>query len=598
MASVRASLSGQISWTSVWKLAGFPLPPQEALPLTTWCPLCEQDCQLTLYTDFIGGGEWIYCRHCRFSGDAIHLVAAKWRVAPEEALYRLFRRGLQLSSTWSDQDLVLRQLKQTQRNQKSLQEFWERCRQRVLLDPLPELNRVAQAHRLFFPFHLEHWLNGPGRLVGYASPSDIKRLKTDTTVAARLSRHPQIVCPYWMAPQYILGFWSLEAVPGKETGNLSGQGMYVPVNASMTTWREPAEAGLAGLPALDLSARGWGSCFAVGDPLLLLRWQMQYALTSSRLLPLVAWHEGFYQRTRRVWENVARPVVLLCEEPDAALYVQARCADARIFVANWHSRRGLLRSAETEQNVLHLLKLADKMAQPWKYVLARHLNELAERRCLEAIETLLLGLETRGLDLQDLLHQLQQTHRLVHVLVNDRLQLLTQRRRAVQVGFLTVVEHEDGWYWVRRCPRATGEQLLTDAILRIYRVWSSPQREFQRYEGAVLHRGRRHLFECAAQELDQRPFRTLIQICLSGGSGRPQFRCPNGVDLVSVAMAFHLPEVVEVVDHEPSPRVSGPNRPAAPDSSGPQPRPAPKNGRPPPGPASPGADTKAHTLRY
>jgi hypothetical protein len=521
--------------------------PNDALPVRVCCPICGKH-QLWVY-DNSSGGEWAHCFNtkCGFAGDMLELAAATWDIPIEAAVARLKESGLPLDAEETSAEAVSSYARKCLESRSRARQFWHKCRDALAQSRTPdnsptvELNGLLSRMRLLGSLSAEQWKKGPGRFVGTAPAHQIEvffrpyergqgnHLKRSTR---KLFRGPQwrdvLVTPSYAAPELLAGFHFL--------GREGGDGDRAFRQLQRDYGRAPRmEAGLAGLDAVELSGFFPSHVIGFNDPWLALRLQFRHFLSATRPLPLVAWHDAGRHLTQLAWRALHdRKIVLVSRELDAATIYQANQCNGDIWLMpSRHGSRGdgtIFRDLTPMQ----LVKRAIREARPWRDVLEDWHNEqqpgIAEKLVHDLnmypdIDAAHVAKELRLYDVRDVL---------------DGVPV-----REVTLGTSRVIEKADGWYMGSKQKRP--EYLLSDAILRIRRILGGviPAR----YEGEILFRDERIQFDELASEMERKPARVIVRLCLQSGLGRPTIR-PHRYSLIEIATSFHNAEVVKVVPNK------------------------------------------------
>jgi hypothetical protein len=434
MAVLRA-LNRSVDPSTLLRALGCPLRDL-ALPVRTTCPLCGKD-RLGLYEDTISGGVWHYCFDCQSAGDLIELAASAWGVDHAGVVRRLEDLGVNFHHP-VDGERVEDYLKLFVDRRRQVDEFWKRCRLRLAGDNSPAVARLRQRLHLASGVPDEHWLAGPGLLLGSACVREARDL------LCRVKGSGEAV---------VAAFHDLHGrVSGLLLAGPDGRQFVGAATPCHGHGRKPAEAGLFGLPCLRRRSHTAGAYVLVcQDAFLAGRLHVRHVAVNDRPMPVLAYHEDPRYRTGRAYDALdgLRPV-FWCAALTPSVVHQAMLSGGLVATWNKEACRDMslfLRNNSTED----VFRRAVKTAVPWREAVARWSAEESQDRVLD----LVLYLEAAGRGRDEL--------RGLSGPVDAALDREPVRR--VTMHRITVVEKEGRWYVEHL--RGGPLELAMNAALRI-----------------------------------------------------------------------------------------------------------------------------------
>lgn len=540
MGSLR-TLNVHCPWTEI--LAAVDTPTAgHGLPARVRCPLCG-GARLTIYEDNISGGAWHYCFDCQHSGDMIELAAAVWDVSPGVAVRRLHRLGVPIPTDRVDPAVINKYVAEHPQYRNRMVAFWMKAREYLPKTGSPVLTALRDRFRLSSTMSTSRWLEGPGNLVGayphlaiervFAPNSVIDgRCVSDVRIFKGRKWSDVLVVPHHDLPGRVCGFLFVGRQGGRDdrafrVPHIRNHGCNPP---------SYAEGGLACFWAVQNSHGMLAEhVVACGDPFLAMRLHVRHFATARTALPLVAYHDGATARTQGAWAALGHKTpVLWGWRVTPSLVYQAVKSGGKLSVTELEDTGQLridhfVRNAEPRT----ILNRVVKAAKPWKAYLA----DWSERVQDGAIEELLLGLETYGIDPATLAD------------IGPRFEQLTRvkdRPREVTVGRKTVIEKDGKWWVVGRHKKdRLGAQpsLLLNAVLRIdgssLRRTAGRDDGVPQLKGRLIHQGTEIPFEVSVNTLSTHTPTVLESVLIRGKPGATLYLAPGWREhLIDVAKLF------------------------------------------------------------
>lgn len=534
---LRATLNEHVPFTALARLLGLPCRSQ-AFPTRTDCPFCG-GVRLNVYQDNISGGAWHYCFDCHTSGDMIELAAKAWDMSPQAAVVKLARSGVPVPEDRLSNEELARYVQDHPQRRRRMADLWRRAKEYLSQAHSKPLSYLRDKFRLKGQLSPDRWANGPGLLMG-----GINVREAELTFGSRGNAGNQrlfvgrgwddvLVFPYHLAPGRIAGFMFVGREGGEKDRVYKGAG-YGGKRSDQN------EAGLFGLDTIEKANRMFGQyVFAVDDPLIAMRMQIRHYAGSSLSLPLVSWHDQGIYATRQAWHAVERNQVIFWGfHPTPSMIHQASLCDGYLAIVPLFDR--------TRHRIEHYIRLAPprdlfrraiKRALPWKQALALWVKQQG----VGPVEELLINLERYGMDTKSLAGEIGYS---VEEVVD------APRIRTLQMGTVTIIDREEGWYYVSRTVKR--ETLLAEAKLRIDEivVGDDPM-----YRGVIRYLGEDVPFACTFAELEDDAKRIVVEACVRAGLGRPRFLHGGWkYNLVELAMALHQPKTVAPCPDKPERR--------------------------------------------
>lgn len=414
------TLNVHVDWRRLLDVVGVPTQ-WEGLPTVTRCPVCH-DGSLHIYDDHALGGQWHSCQRCG-SGDMIHLAAKAWHNSNVKSVVeRLAREGF---SVPTDPEVILRYYHHQVAYRQRIADLWTRSRDRYI-QRSGGLNTLLYRLGAVCDIPEQRWASGPGLLMGGMDTASVERAFAPRAMkhADRLGQRNNpsqdaifrgpgwreaLVIPHYDLPWRICAFLFI----GRE-GNPPNDFVVKRLNLEFPgneKSQEPFEGGLAMHPRTLESAGDWNrQLIAVSDPFLALRLQMRHFRNHLHPLPLVAWQDRPPDpnrkqrrplRTVHAWQIVGnRKTIFWMPRMDIATIRQAVRTDGLISTVGprWVDEASLKEYVWKEEPQ-NLLRHVQKAAKPWHAVL----GHLIEKSFEADVEKLLLGLETKDDDVEQIL---------------------------------------------------------------------------------------------------------------------------------------------------------------------------------------------------
>ncbi|MEM4406964.1 MAG: hypothetical protein QXS68_07950, partial [Candidatus Methanomethylicaceae archaeon] len=470
------------------------------LPTSGECPFCRN---LAIFVpDEEDGGQWGYCKTCRFAGDVLHWAARIWGVDIEAAYARLRLVGLgspkwfALPRNYVDASRLLRQV----------QRLWEDADARWLQE---SLGRQVFQHYGWLA-SATHWRQKLGRLL---------RATTAQRVEEYLGR--------WIFPSRQwneLWFWPYWSFPGKLVGL-----QFWKVDGESWHWsmhpRRKVRAGWAGLEG------GWwpesDRYLIVDSPDVIWKLQDRWLRDRDDLAPFVCCSSGGWcdyvpwGKQLCVWLSQWSIGALEWARKKQAVVVYPGLTRDRIGLD-----LGRLRSE-------HWLDRAFRLGRSWGESLGVYLRNCSEAEWTGACRD--LGW-TRG-----------EWEFYLRVFPCETIR---KKLEACQVGSLTrVVDlgdqkllEKEGCWWLEKNGK---QQLASSAVIRLEEAWY-PWRGELWYRGRIWSRGEGIEFFEASRKLQQEGFAWVQRYLAQHGHTDYYYNVKHVRQLVSWSVRLSPPGKVDV----------------------------------------------------
>jgi hypothetical protein len=529
------------TWDELAEALGLASDTQ-VYPVRTICPICSAG-RLTVYPDVVKQVYWHHCTGCGSQGDMIQLAATCWKTNLEGAEARL---ALTIPPRAPRAGVL---------SLPRFQALWSAAQKRLTAATLGPLVPLLRRHKLSSRLNDPEFQRAFGLLYGVATRALVERALSshgpmpeergdfelswgDSTNGNRPYEliHPnRRTAPVFAGKEWgSLLFVPYFDLPGRVTAFFCvGRGGRPEDLVYMSLPDKQHEFGLAGLAALPAATANYGRhVFAVDDPLLMLRLQNRNFNTSTRPLPIVAWHDSPRGATRRAWATLEnRPVVFWAPRPDVRVVRQAMVADGLLAVFGPEDPAKLddyLRDTPAAD----LLKRAQKRALPWRDVV----------REWETTRPDLHARIVTELDATDTNKVLDCCSVRSAEFVSATRAVLT---RSVVYNNTIVTEHPDGrWTGTqthgKRSNNPGRESLICDASLRITEIEFRPRGV--RCHGHVRFRGEDLPFTAMKSEIAASPFHFMEKVAIKNKKGILGHRRGWSKNLYELALLFHSPK--------------------------------------------------------
>ncbi len=446
------------------------------------CPLCRSVDQLLVSLDTSLGGEWAYCRECKFAGDMIALASATWKLGILQTLQRLAAMvdGFPVDPVVFDSYIVRRHDRLAR-----IRDFWQGCQvchMKAENADLRALQKKFNSHNAAY----DDWPQGVGQFIGSSCKDAVEAtfqpIKSENWEGVKNKRSGSLpsttltgpnwkdllVIPYWDLPGRMCGFLFIG-----RGGEIGTDFVYRPL------YPKKLEGGLAMLPALlgPTHPQFGASKFVFTDVDIAIRFHTRNIRESLTMLPLAAsWDDGRHC-TASVWDWFKAKNLIFWGYDYLKTIKQARQANGLVSTLR-------VTRTEVDTNMRNLspvewLIRVRASTIPWATALQDYLGSVDDA----AIAETLLQLDLQGRDLTVFAEGCSEQLR-------GRLQfVMTNKTLENKVLFENhwIVEKADGWYMVK------GGARISNAVIHIDNVLTTVSKRSY-YRGTVLFNGVRYPF--------------------------------------------------------------------------------------------------------
>ncbi len=463
-----------------------------ALPTLTSCPICRANNQLLILLDGAVGGEWAFCRECKFAGDMITLAAQAWKLGIRNTLRKMAAQA-NIDPSIGDPCAadIYDSVYYTQWLQ--IENFWQSCQRAHVTAETSGLRMLQQ--RFGAARVTEEWTHRAGRFLGSCFKRDVdatfnpKRYGNWEEVKSKRSggyysqifKGPKwnelLVVPFYDLPGRICGFLYIGRDASIETDYLY-----------KSTVHEARDGGLAMLSSLMEGPHNhFGHAkFVFTDVDIALRFHVRHSKDHNRMLPLAAtWDDGNHI-THSVWDWFHPTNLIFWGVHRLKTIVQARKANGMVSTLNI-TRIELDTNMRNYSPVEWLDRIRVK-AIPWVSALQEYLTPLDDL----AIDEAFLLLDLRGQELTTFIAGCEPTLR-------DRLQYISEHKSfANKIKFEShwVHEKEDGWYLEKQ------DERISNAVVHIENVLTTLDNRSY-YRGSIKFNGQSYPFTEKATTLSR-----------------------------------------------------------------------------------------------
>jgi len=520
------------------------------------CPLCRKS-QLHVFDDPARNGHWLHCGGCDFTGTAIDLAAAHWKLSITQTASRLNQAGVLLNYTADERQAYIAVRDADAR----LLALWQASR-RNLKNMGPTIQAVLTSFDLRCNPTTNRWDAGFGQLLGIFLAVDRPALaKLHRQVAEELGeRSPRnwdalLALPYWAFPGRLAGLMAVgheDKNDGKIAANFY-QPKLLPVLQNSGS-RFGREAGLFYHPAVLRCGKQYGHrILCTHNPLIVLRTQQRHFNTSTIPVPIAAFRAttattGSRTQTFHAWRQLGKhkPVVWW---PwfDPGFIAQALITGS--LVSTRSSKNGgrefasLLAGLGYTGSYQQTVKRFLESATPWPKAFNRIAGVLPESQ----LNQLAKHITDCGFSLPRILGYCNSTvqARFADAVAVDSTPLSVPIAKQTRV-----TESQGSWYLFSG--QYAQAPLIMDATLRIDEIHcphrcDDTQNLPIRYAGEITYRDKVYPFCEDRGELEKNTWRWIANFLAMRGHVLQGL--PNRVsDLLHIAMQLHPPKVRHTID--------------------------------------------------
>ena len=548
MSTPRRSLNGLVPWMLLLDELELSVS-SPVLPARMQCPLCKQG-QLIIVEDNLAGGEWFHCRGCGEAGDMIELAAAYWKLSISGTIRKLALRGFDLPVD----DASIGNYKNAHiEYRKRLRRIWRQA-QSFLFHRSATLRSLLCEMQLPYEFAAEQWNTGPAKILGgelcktieqALLPGSMTYNRNETRPVCRSARRifrgggwkEALMWPFYAGPGRICAYGFI----GRD-GDMSKDYVYRRANVNIGVPKDRIdEGGLAMHPDAHDMAVDWGhTIFAVSDPLLYLRLQLQKFTQSNNPLPLVLWvGDDGRGRTLRAW-RMFDDCRIVFWDPGLShdTLRQAIKLDGWIAICGpSSSNTERLHQYLWQVTPTMLCRKLRKRALPWPKALAKKLPRWTNVQ----IEDLFVQLHLDA-------PQIEKVRKACPRELRQRLDLILKSekiQRFICFHDHFVIEQPDGWYCRRHYDWGRQPELVCNAKLRLSQVVTYNRAKQILYVGTITFNGEEIPFTAPQKEIERNSFDWMQQFLLERNKSLPQCNSRWRNKLFTIATYFDEPKVVQ-----------------------------------------------------
>lgn len=516
-----------VVWNRVLQELGIK-SSSSVLPCVVECPFCNG--KLWIYADHVTGGEWYYCRGCKWAGDSIELAAKVWKTDEITAAFKLGATTDVTSAACITYPTYFTKY----RNR--LSEFWQKCRQGYPFEHSAIIRQILHKFGVTVPLDSDRWNSRMGRLIGGCSrfeaecafQPNVKNKKQKGNAGRQrafvgCNWRDLIVMPAFDLPGRNSGFMFI----GREGSDKNGD--FVFRRTSAPVWNRPNPAREPGLIFMDLMFDDVepvdGTVFIIEDPQLAATLHANHFKDNSRPMPLL----GSYKKaeeSKMVWRSVplaARRVhwgdLVIAER----VFRQAKLSDGD--VANFFNTKEFKAKIDRRPALEWLIDAKSK-AKHWRYAFEEHISNMDDG----AIEQAVVRMNFDRNEMHTFIKECRAEFR-------DRLERVFKKNKNKTIVFKdrTIVETDDGWVL-----DDTGENIC-NAVLRIDQVTHKESSDKVVYKGRILFKGEEIPFEEKDSKVDATTFGWMRKHLLRNGKGMLTYSDGWSKGAVNIAVKFHPP---------------------------------------------------------
>lgn len=527
------------SWKDALELLGISAD-SSVLPVKVPCPLCSTG-QITIFADSPVDGQWYHCSGCGSYGGMLDLLATKWKLSRAAALSKIHNSGAfippELLSEEALEHLETIAFEKWARYTK----FWNETRNPFASSD-PETLKLLHVSK----FRAENtaWQEtGPGQIVAAAPVHDIEACAMPRAASAMGRQRKTYVKINGSEKRIFTGknwtsslFFPFYDVPFRISGlcclgrdfNRAEDIRYKHVQPYNNIDTNP-DFGLAFHP--EILRRTRSGVFAFRDPLVYLHMHLESFHTDPTPLDIVCWAAIGKARSRFAWRMFAgRKIHFWAPRLNSDLLLQAIQTDGYLCATGV--------SCETEEEALEfalsmdppsLLQSMKRQAVHWTERLNKDILKMEDHE----IEELFFRMQLSGEKRMTVLSKCEPKTR-------NRILDLIQRESPARVILIDkhhVEERSDGWYKQAK----EGEELISDAILRIDRAIYHPKADKTIYQGRVHYQSEDIPFSVPAEEIEDKPFAWMRQFLIKEQKGLLRSNPFWNNRVITIANQFNKP---------------------------------------------------------
>jgi hypothetical protein len=516
---------------------------------------------MTLYEDYVGGGQWYHCAECNTAGDMIQLASRAWNLSLEATAMKLIGSGFELPR---ELPAITKYIEEHVRPQEALTGLWTQA-QTGLANPSGELSRLLHRFNLHCNVPPDRRLAGPGSLLGGISTTEVERAfapaamdhadehgqqsnPSEHAVFRGAGWHDTLAMPFYDLPQRICAFLFI----GRE-GEYPADFIFRRANRGFrgNQWGRPAvEAGIAMHPlALQESLEWDRTVLALGKPLLALSLQMRHFERSQRPLPIAVWYdsitrkkqhgEGQRVRTINAWEMLGnQPAVFWMPTFCASTVQQAIAVNGLISTVGPRSEGpDHLQEYIWKYSPRDLVKHLMHSAVEWPNALERSFGTMSSAESERALRKL----HAYGADISQISRRCSSTIRPIAAQVFTA----AGQRSAKLCGGPVIIERAGCWY--SREGRDGKETLISDGILRMDRLLNHRGERKTYIRGQIEREGKVVEFCEPMERIDRGGLRWMREVLIQRGIGCLSYNPKFQRRLLAIAQLFQESPIADAV---------------------------------------------------
>ena len=438
------------------------------------------------------GGEWAYCKACKFAGDMITLSSCAWKLDIHTTITRLIEQGvLEIPSHKKDphHSYIHNYYEPLIR----LRTLWQECQNKHIRPETAGMRMLQR--RLGVDDVAADWNERAGQFIGSANKVLIEsviqhgkyqnwvenrhkfKVGFQTNIFQGRKWKELLVVPFWDMPGRMSAFMLIGREADKENDYLY-----------KSLIQEVSDGGVAMLPAIMNGKHQYfdNKKFILLDLDIAIRLHTRYSKEHAQPLPLaVAYDDGKYV-TQDIWKLFNGSNLIFWGTDLLKTIKQARLAKGLVAVMP-------LTDVQLSNHLRHLdpqqlLRKMETVAVPWAIALQEHMDTISD----EAVEDVIASLDMHGRDFALFVEGCGQSLR-------NRLRNITSNKTFdTQVRFQShwIHQRSDGLYLAKT------DERISNALVRVDQIITTLD-DKNRYRGVIRFDDKEYTFTERATVLEK-----------------------------------------------------------------------------------------------